>query len=36
MTIYYTEKNFDTDGTEYITAFPPVSLNYMFDVHDQE
>ncbi|KAF1980264.1 hypothetical protein BU23DRAFT_625441 [Bimuria novae-zelandiae CBS 107.79] len=23
MTIYYTEKNFDTDGTDYITAFPP-------------
>lgn len=30
MTIYYTEKNFDTDGTDFITAFPPVRYKTLF------
>jgi hypothetical protein len=25
MTIYYTEKDFVSDGDEYITGFPPVT-----------
>ena len=25
MTIYYTQKDFDTNGDQHITAFPPVS-----------
>lgn len=26
MTIYYTQKDFDSNGDQYITAFPPVSI----------
>ena len=28
MTIYYTQKDFDSNGDQYITAFPPVSTLY--------
>ena len=27
MTIYYTNKDFDSNGDQYITAFPPVSYD---------
>jgi hypothetical protein len=28
MTIYYTQKDFDGNGDQYITAFPPVSHTF--------
>lgn len=33
MTIYYTQKDFDTNGDQYITAFQPVSRACSCRIH---
>lgn len=36
MTVYYTNKDFDSNGDQYITAFPPVSTRLFNHRNNQQ